>query len=392
MVDSFLVVDQPNRMGRCDWHGRYLSGRNEKRTRRPLEQHARATNQTMTTTTTTTTTTEIATTTTTTLLLIDVQNDFHPGGSLAIPTAHEDAARIAALIRQNARNIHRIVATLDSHPKLHIAHPCFWWSGDEKEKEEEEGQQQQQQQQRQPQPRRHPDPFTILSADDVRKGIWKPRSDLQFLQLPPSQGGVTIDPTVFAASATNICNENGQLLDIQQYCIEYCTRLEERGRFQLCIWPEHCLIGSPGHAIVNDIRAALNEWSDQTGRSVEWVMKGQHPLTEMYSAIAADVPVSTETAFNVALTTSLLTPGTRLLVAGQAMSHCVNYTMRDLVSIWKQNASTMDHRTSATATTDLILLIDCASAVPGCSAAAAQFVADMQAEGVKLWTAAQAFE
>ena len=33
---------------------------------------------------------------TTTLLIIDPQNDFHPGGSLAIPTADEDAERIAA--------------------------------------------------------------------------------------------------------------------------------------------------------------------------------------------------------------------------------------------------------------------------------------------------------
>jgi nicotinamidase/pyrazinamidase len=61
-------------------------------------------------------------TTKTTLLLVDVQNDFHPGGSLAIPTADEDARRIAALITQHGDKIHRIVATLDSHLKLHIAH------------------------------------------------------------------------------------------------------------------------------------------------------------------------------------------------------------------------------------------------------------------------------
>ena len=62
----------------------------------------------------------------TTLLLIDVQKDFHPGGSLAIPTASSDAQRTAQFIRQNASSIHRIVATMDSHQKLHIAHPCFW--------------------------------------------------------------------------------------------------------------------------------------------------------------------------------------------------------------------------------------------------------------------------
>ena len=65
----------------------------------------------------------------TTLLLIDVQKDFHPGGSLAIPTADQDAERTAQWIRRNSAQIDRIVATLDSHSKLHIAHPGFWVSG-----------------------------------------------------------------------------------------------------------------------------------------------------------------------------------------------------------------------------------------------------------------------
>ena len=62
------------------------------------------------------------TTTTTTLLLVDVQNDFHPGGSLAIPTANEDAERISKFIQQHSTKIDRVVATMDSHLKLHIAH------------------------------------------------------------------------------------------------------------------------------------------------------------------------------------------------------------------------------------------------------------------------------
>ena len=65
------------------------------------------------------------TTKTTTLLLVDVQNDFHPGGSLAIPTADEDAKRIAAFVQQRSTKIDRVVATMDSHLKLHIAHRKF---------------------------------------------------------------------------------------------------------------------------------------------------------------------------------------------------------------------------------------------------------------------------
>ena len=69
-------------------------------------------------------------TTVTTLLLVDIQNDFHPGGSLAIPTAHEDSKRVAQLIRENPTKITRVVATMDSHLKLHIAKPGFWVSAE----------------------------------------------------------------------------------------------------------------------------------------------------------------------------------------------------------------------------------------------------------------------
>ena len=107
--------------------------------------------------------------TVTTLLLVDVQKDFHPGGSLAIPTAGEDAERIAKLIRDHASKIDRVVATMDSHQKLHIAHPGFWRSGETGE---------------------HPNPFTLISSSDVAAGKWIPRSDVK---VPPG----TVDAAVF---------------------------------------------------------------------------------------------------------------------------------------------------------------------------------------------------
>jgi nicotinamidase/pyrazinamidase len=122
-------------------------------------------------------------------------------------------------------------------------------------------------------------------------------------------------------------------VDLMKYCIEYMKRLEEKGRFKLCIWLEHCLIGSPGHAVVDVVREALDEWSETTGGSIEWVLKGQNVLTEMDSALEAEIPVSKSNTFNEELQTSLLASD-RLLVCGQAMSHCVNYTLRDIVSRW----------------------------------------------------------
>jgi nicotinamidase-related amidase len=281
--------------------------------------------------------------TVTTLLLVDVQKDFHPGGSLAIPKADQDAERIATLIREYSGSIDRIVATLDTHQKLHIAHPCFWWDSAE---------------------RRHPNPFTIISAQDIRDGVWKPRSDLQ---IPNG----SLNTSVFGDLGTVQDAETG-VFDLTKYCIEYATRLEAAGRFQICVWPEHCLIGSKGHGLVDRVGSAVNEWSQATGRSVEWVLKGQNILTEMYSALAADVPVSNDTAFNAALQASLYNSD-RLFVCGQATSHCVNYTLRDIVEHWPKDE-----------TYKICLLKDCASAVPGFEEAAATFVSDMEKAGVQV--------
>jgi nicotinamidase/pyrazinamidase len=48
---------------------------------------------------------------------------------------------------------------------------------------------------------------------------------------------------------------------VQDYCIKYCDDLERtKNKFQLTIWPDHCLIGSNGHAIQPDIQKAIREW------------------------------------------------------------------------------------------------------------------------------------
>jgi nicotinamidase/pyrazinamidase len=299
--------------------------------------------------------------TATTLLLIDVQNDFHPGGSLAIPTANDDADRIASLIRTLRPD--RVVATLDSHHALHIAHPEFWVHGTTHQ---------------------HPEPFTVISSKQVADGTWKPRDDLHI----PS---TAVDPTIFDGAVFVPDGSGGDAnktkLDLAKYCVEYCSRLEANGRFQLCIWPPHCLIGTEGHALVPAVQRALLEWSRSTGRSVEFVLKGQALLTEMYSAVCADVPVSAATSLNRALVDSLMDT-TRLVVAGQAMSHCVNYTVRDIVRVATSDLTSNEEDRAATAR-KIYVLTDCASAVPGFEGAAQQFLKEMRDAGVSLVTSSE---
>ena len=208
------------------------------------------------------------------MLIIDPQLDFHDSysfhGSLAVPHAEEDAARISKLIRDNINDIDHIIVTLDSHHKGHIAHATFWHNT--------KGE--------------RPAPFSEITYDQVKNKIWMPRNE-----------------------------------SLYQRCLDYTQKLEEGNRFWLKIWPEHCLIGSPGHAVHPEIFAAILEWADRNNKSIEYVLKGQNCFTEMYSAIKAEVVIEEDTegtGENVRLLDNLL-GANRLIVCGQALSHCVNF-------------------------------------------------------------------
>ena len=91
------------------------------------------------------------------------------------------------------------------------------------------------------------------------------------------------------------------------------------------------------------------------------------------------LPVSKDTQWNKTLQ-ELLLKSDQLLVCGQAMSHCVNYTLRDIVSHWPKEELGK-----------ITLLTDCASAVPGFEADAETFQHDMKVMGIQLKAASEIF-
>lgn len=250
-----------------------------------------------------------------TLLIIDPQNDFHPGGSLPIPSADEDAQRIAAFIKKRGHEIDRIVITLDSHQHIHIAHSIFWVN--------EHG--------------CNPPPFTIITKEDVASQKWR-----------------AADPAR------------------QRDAMLYAQRLEEGGRFQLCIWPEHCIIGSPGHNVRPVIQTAVDEWAKTRMKEVVFVWKGQNCLTEMYSALRAEVVVASDprTDLNTELL-HLLQESRRLYICGQALSHCVKCTVEDIVASY--DPSRLE---------TITILRDGTSPVPTFEHVGDAFLDDMQRRGL----------
>ncbi len=124
------------------------------------------------------------------------------------------------------------------------------------------------------------------------------------------------------------------------------------------------------------ILAAINEWAESRMSEVTLVWKGTNCLTEMYSALRAEVPDESDdrTLLNEGLLRALR-ESRSVIVCGQALSHCVNFTVRDLV----------EHVRSVT------ILVDATSAVPGFEETGRAFLEDMKGKGVRVETTETCF-
>jgi nicotinamidase/pyrazinamidase len=267
------------------------------------------------------------------LLAIDPQNDFcdipvesQPFNPMAlferitpalpVPGAHDDMLRLAALIDRLGSKLYDIHVTMDSHNPIDIAHPTWWRNakGDA------------------------PAPFTLISAADVRNGVWCARNPLA-----------------------------------QAYSLKYVESLEANARYVLVIWPEHCLIGTWGNNIHPAVAHSLNAWARRGLDVVDYVTKGSNSYTEHYSAVQAEVPDSNDpsTMLNSRLIKTL-SEADIILVAGEALSHCVASTVRDIAdNFGEENIK------------KLILLTDCSSSVTGFENLGIQFVDDMKRRGMQ---------
>jgi nicotinamidase-related amidase len=266
------------------------------------------------------------------LLIVDPQNDFcdlpdsyRPTDpltgsavepALPIAGAHADMQRLARFIDATAHALSSITVTLDSHHRLDIAHPTFWRMGNGD-----------------PVP-----PFTPITAAQLRAGEFVPRHD-----------------------------------DDVPRTLNYLDELEARGRYTLMAWPVHCEIGTWGHNVHADVRAAYGRWEEDRQFIVRKVPKGANPWTEHYSALMAEVPDADDprSQLNRGLLDSL-DRADLILVAGEAGSHCVKATVEHLA----------EHLPGGNLSR-IVLLTDCMSPVAGFANAQAGFLHRMRDLGVQ---------
>ena len=271
----------------------------------------------------------------TALLLVDCQNTFClPEFELFVGGrsgrgAVEDNKRLCAFIYRNLHSISEIIATLDTHTTQQIFHPVFWVDRDGG----------------------HPTGGeTIITPDDVEAGTWR------------------VNPAVEAWYS-----DRG---DLSAYALHYVRRLTRDGKYPLMIWPYHAMLGGIGHALVSAVEEAAFFHGIARVRQTRFEIKGNHALTENYSALRPEVTEDAEGrplgvkntplgvkntplgVKNTPLADHLMTFNA-VIVAGQAKSHCVAWTVEDLRSEFAVREPSMIPR--------VCLLEDCTSpvVVPG---------------------------
>jgi nicotinamidase-related amidase len=255
------------------------------------------------------------------LLIIDAQNTFClPNFELFVGGrsgrgAVDDNARLCEFIYRNIGNITRITATMDTHAAHQIFHPIFFIDKDGN----------------------HPEPYTDIHAAELRDNKW------------------IFNPAL--ASQFSVAPEYGQ-----QMMIHYAEALEVKGKYALTIWPYHAMLGGIGHALVPALEESIFFHSIARNSPPEFVLKGDTPFTENYSVIGPEVltgPMGETLGVHDMKFIQQLQETDRLYIAGQAKSHCVAWTISDLLEDIQATDSELAKK--------VYLLEDCSSpvVVPG---------------------------
>lgn len=251
------------------------------------------------------------------LLIVDAQNTFcipefelYVGGRSGTG-AVDDSRRLCEFIYRNLHTITQVVPTMDTHQAMQIFHAIYLVDADG----------------------RHPDPFTLITVEDIEQGRWK------------------FDPEV--ARGLGIDHEYGQ-----RHLLSYTRQLRATGKYALTVWPYHSMLGGIGHALVSAIEEAVFFHSIARYSQPDFRVKGNNPLTEHYSVLGPEVTIGpdrqTIARKDLKLIEALL-EFDAVVIAGQAKSHCVAWTIDDLLQSVLERDSALANK--------VYLLEDCTSPV-----------------------------
>jgi nicotinamidase-related amidase len=286
------------------------------------------------------------------LLIIDCQEDFYdkeetftrlnsiPSSGLPVQGASEDGQRIIQMLLEDIERFQKtnnayysqVNFTLDTHLHTHIGHTGAWIRKD---------------------------------GEPVEPGVIFKLNDDETEVMNATQVGDK-EPGTIIYRAAEPC--------LQSWNVEYVKQMINEKKISPLIWNTHCICETKGWCIESKLWKTAVKWSLITNGKIFLHEKGENPLCEMYSVMKATIPYeemikifdiakqkkiincinlpSTKAAFpeikpyqhgeNRNFSTRFNEPlfkhlcGTpkkqkRLHIVGQAKSHCVNFSTRDIL-------------------------------------------------------------
>jgi nicotinamidase-related amidase len=230
------------------------------------------------------------------LVPIDVQRTFcDPAAQLFVggrsgTGAIDDSRRLCEFVYANAAVITSIHPTLDTHRRAQVFHPAFWVDKNGN----------------------HPAPMTMISLDDLDSGRWRPNP----------------------AAAFSVLGDANGVAYLEAYARHYVKALSQDGKYLLMIWPYHAMLGGNEYALVPSVHEAFFYHAALREVTTSFEIKGGNPLTENYAVTHPEVLTDhRNTAVakrNVKFLETLLA-NDMVLVAGQAKSHCVAWSIQGIL-------------------------------------------------------------
>ncbi len=254
----------------------------------------------------------------TSVLVVDPQKDFAKiGGSLFVEGADQDMERALELLCSIVGVVTQLFISGDRHypgaiffPERHLLP-----NG------------------------RNPPPFMSVTAEDYLYNRWRSN---------PKSG-----------------NQNEQDNKVIHYCLEAAKK-----EIPLMLWPHHCMEGSEGKKIVEPIAVFKQIFETYRKVSANVFYKGMDLDTEYYSVFSPVVNTNYDgkpLASTPAVTPQTFASSDIIIVMGEALSHCVGQTLRDLIG--------------ANLGKKIYLVRDCTSNVAGFEAQGEKFLELLEVNG-----------
>ncbi|MBE0408694.1 MAG: isochorismatase [Anaerolineales bacterium] len=233
------------------------------------------------------------------LLGVDLQNTFCiPGFELYVGGrtnrgAVEDNQRLVDFVYRNLNVITHVSLTMDTHQAVQIFHAIFLVDSQGN----------------------YPSPYTLISAEDIQQGRWK------------------FNPAV--ADSLGVKPESAQ-----RHLEHYTTELQKNAKYDLTIWPYHAMLGGIGHALVSAVEEAVFFHTIARHSQPDFILKGDNSITEHYSAVGPEVlsnPEGEKIGQKDKRIIQKVVENDVVIIAGQAKSHCVAWTVEDLLAHFQES-------------------------------------------------------